>query len=408
MMMKSIKLVEGWSVILMITVLIIGGSTHGIIAQFSYEFNALMDIELSASNAENNSTYNAKGDAQLEITEINLINKLKFGPQWAFNARFLLSRNMYDKLKKKSLPQLNVQWISKKRKVGATLGSFVNPFGLFNQSQLSTERTFVNLPLTHTYFTNISDMIGYVPNWGNDTEILINGKAVQASSNLNYGGYSTGLMMSWNIKPGKLNWKVALVNGASGMQEQLSDPLNFGAISRIQYRPTYFWEQGLSVSYGSFMVDSDISYLLPNSLDYRQSVIGTDFKFGQGHFEVSGEIMAIQHTVPMFIEESGVFDLNAKAVKVNNLAGYIDMKYEPPFLQGSYFAYRFDRISFGDDPSGNLEQWDDNVMRHSLALGYHINKYFLVRIDGSTQNIDTDIGGDGAYKSLRVSLTIHY
>ncbi len=94
---------------------------------------------------------------------------------------------------------------------------------------------------------------------------------------LYYGGYSAGTMFSWNIKPAKINWKIALVTGASNLRQRFTDPLHFGVVSRLKIQPTYFWEQGFSISHGSFLRNSEVGSQLNDLHKFRQTVIGTDY-----------------------------------------------------------------------------------------------------------------------------------
>ena len=230
-------------------------------AQVIFKFNAIADVELSKAGDKSHYYYNEidqeEIDYRLGISNINLLSKLKFNTNWSINTRLLFERDKGKKLKKFKIPELNIRWLSKNRKVTITLGSFANPFGSFNEKQLSIKRNFIGLPLAYSYYTNISTKIGFVKDLGDKTKIPLDGEIQWGSSLLYYGGYTVGTSVTWNIKPSKVVWKIALVNGAPNQQLQFSDPINWGIISRLKLQPTYFWEQGISFSHGTFL-ESDI------------------------------------------------------------------------------------------------------------------------------------------------------
>lgn len=378
-------------------------------SKVAFNYQALVDLEFSTAGPLShyfyNEIHNEYTDPRIGISAVNLLGELKWGEQWKVNSRVLLERELGQKLQQLRLPQLNLQWLSKERDYGITAGRFINPFGAFNQRQLSTQRNFISLPLAYSYYVNISDRIGFYPNMGDIAKFQVDNEVQWGSPMLYYGGYATGLMFSWEIEPGKVNWKTALVSGASNLSTQFSAPLHLGFVSSLRLQPTYYWEQGISLSTGSFLQDSEFSTDLESLGQYRQTLVGTDFKLGSGFFEVSGEIILAFYKVPSFDIASESF-LDAEGVSLTGIASYLDVKYEPPFAPGSYIAYRIDRLGFNQSTFYE-EAWDNPVLRHTLALGYEINAYLLVRTMVSTQNTDQKNWGD-QQRSLRLSLTAFY
>jgi len=379
-------------------------------AQPTLQWNALLDVEMSKGGAQSHFYYNEidenNKDARIGLSQLNLVGKLVITPNWQLNGRFLLERDRGQKLDRLVVPQLNLQWLASKRKFGFTIGSFTNPFGSFNSQQLSIDRNFVGLPLAYSYYVNISDKIGFVENLGDITEINIDEERQWGGTNLYYGGYSTGALFSWTIKPSKINWKLAVVTGATNLQKRFTDPLHLGIISRLKLQATYFWEQGFSFSHGSFLRDSEVSSTIDQLKKYRQTLLGTDFKLGVGFVEFSGEIIAAFYKTPVFLpDENRLLDTPAH---LSNVSAYLDTKYELPFLQGSYLAYRIDRMTFGaSEGYATNGAWDNAIWRHTLAAGYRFNEYFLARFAFSTQRV-ANKDWDKTQRTLRLVLTAHY
>lgn len=382
-------------------------------AQSAFSFNALADLELSRAGEKSHYYYNEidqeHTDWRLGISQLNLIGKWRPDSNWSFNVRFLLERDKGQKLDRFSTPQLNIQWLSGNRKFGATVGYFPNPFGSFNSRQLSTQRNFIGLPLAYAYYGNISPGIGYMPGMGDITKVMVDGQVQWGGSMLYYGGYTAGAMFSWNIRPAKVNWKVAIVNGAANTTDRFSKPISWGVVTRLKLQPAYFWEQGVSLSHGSFMQESEVSTQLAQLGTYTQTLIGTDFKVGTGFFEFSGEVIGAFYRVPQFESETGTFEMvsTEDPLNVSSLSAYLDVKYEIPMIQGSYVAYRIDHLGFGKPGDATSGHWDNRVLRHSLAIGYHLNRYLLGRMAVSTQHVDQK-PWDTTQRTFRFVLTAHY
>ena len=266
------------------------------LAQPLLEFNALADLEFSIAGDKSHFYYNEidqdHTSARLSIYQLNLIGKVILNKHWSFSTRLMLQKEKGRALKEFKIPQLSIQWLSKSRNIGVLLGRFINPFGAMNQKQLSIDRNFVGLPLAYAYYTNISEQLGYVKDLGDITKIPLGGIIQWGLPNLYFDGYTTGTLLSWNIMPSKVSWKLALSLGASNVQDQFSAPLQYGIISRLKLQPTYFWEQGVSFSYGTFLRENTITSILSDLHRYLQTLVGTDFKVGSGFLKYRENLSA--------------------------------------------------------------------------------------------------------------------
>lgn len=381
--------------------------------QTQVTFNFLSDIELSKAGEKSHYYYNEidqdNTDWRIGFSQLNVLAGLKFNSNWSINSRFLLEREEGQKLKKFTVPQLNVNWISDKRKYGFTIGLFNNPFGSFNQKQLSTKRNFIGSPLAYSFYQNISPKIGFHPDMGDVVKIPIEGNIQWGSSMMYYGGYVSGAMWSWNIKPNKASLKVAVVSGAALNRNPSFSMKNFGLSSRLRLRPKYFWEQGFSFHIGTFGESSAFNVPTNTLSIFSQTVVGTDFKFGKGYIEISGEVIGSQYKVPIFNSDDMAFitETLEDPFTLNSLSGYIDLKYEFPFLVGGYMSIRTDHLRFGTFENLNRE-WDNNVIRHSFAIGYDISSSILVRMSYSVQDVENKDAWDNKQNTFRLMLTAHY
>ena len=113
-------------------------------SQTQLQFNILGDVGFSMAGSKSHYYYNGidqdHTDARVKPMQLNLIAKLSFSNNWSFNSRVLLEGDKDVRFDKFSVPQLNLQWLSGKRKFGFTAGTFTNPFGSLTRS-LKTQAT---------------------------------------------------------------------------------------------------------------------------------------------------------------------------------------------------------------------------------------------------------------------------
>lgn len=378
-------------------------------AQINIKINALADIGFSMAGSQSHYYYNGIDKAhttpRVKLSQFNLFSTVNLNDNWSINTRLLIEQDKNVGFDKVSVPQFNVEWLSSKRKISITAGNFNNPFGSNNEDQLSTERDFIGLPLAYSYYVNVSDRIGYLEGLGDINNPMIDGVGQWGSTILYYGGYSTGTLMSWNIVPTKVNWKLALTTASSNAQQRISDPLSFTVVSRLKIQPSYFWEQGFSISHGSYMQRSEVSNQINEIGQFKQTIIGTDYTLGRGFFELSGELIWTKYSTPNFISDTREFVPN-QVQDINSTSSYLDIKYEAPAIPGSFIAYRFDALFF-NKTNTIPQQWDNDVIRHSIALGYDINQHILVRTMFSTQQVENK-QWDKTQRTFQLMLTMHY
>lgn len=347
--------------------------------------------------------------------QVNLIGGY-YAKEWRVQGRLLWERNLGRKFNVLKVPLLNIQWAPTDKDFQLTAGRFINPFGSFNPRQLPKQRNFIGRPLAYDYYVNISDKIGYLENMGDLAKVPVDGSVQWGSTLLYYGGYSTGFLFHWAVDPVKVNWDVALVNNASLGRVGFTDPIHLGLISRLSVKPVNFWNQGFSLSHGSFLRDSEFGNSIDNFRQYRQTLVGTDYKVGLRDFEFLGEIIWMLYHTPAFDADASGFRTNGEAVNLSGLSAYLDVKYILPFLARSYIAYRIDTIQFGklDDGAYQNDQWDKAVFRHALAFGYELPAIgelpvrLLLRAYASAQRVEDKKAWEGKQNVFRLMLTIYW
>lgn len=290
----------------------------------------------------------------------------------------------------------NVTWADPNRSHSISVGRFLTPFGFYSTRNLTIDRTFVELPLSYSYYVSISDEYGY---WDNARYLSNYSSDEGLMTSVYFGLYATGLRWDWEIKENELNLQTAYTTVSLGSSRNYSNLANSAVTSRLVYNPNIEWQIGLNASYGSFMQLSPSdngSLRYDNALEqYRQTLVGTDIRFGLGFWEVIGEVIYSSWHVPAYLEnQSGfVFEPGSNKLRnydLSNIGMNIDVRFEPPFLTGSYFALRFDHLNFIEKSPFNQNQygtidWDKDKYRVSGALGYKLSRNVEVKILASEQ-----------------------
>jgi len=347
-------------------------------------------------------------DGSLFLREANLLGGLQLGNGFSAHTRVQLRRRFGRELRQVRVLQALLRWEREDRKVRVELGRFLSPFGGFSQRPLPQDRDLISAPLPYSYYLNISDRVGYSPDLQGLSVIMVDSIPDWGAPMAYPDGYATGLKAHWSPQPDTLEFTLALTQAAPISQRNRSMPLHPTLIGRVQAQPTYFWQQGLSVSYGGFLQQTSSNALLETLSSYRQFMLGTDVKLGTGYWELKGELMSAWHRVPVFLADSQEFVLRGnQAPWLHALAGYVDVKAEFPFLVGAYAIYRVGWISPTDSrvslPGG--DSWNSSVQRHTIGLGYQITRFLLFKTAYSWQ-----FAADRAWEfdHWRSSLTLYF
>lgn len=388
------------------------------LALFSYsglaqiQLNGSLRLEVPSGGSDSsfltNEINNEFRNPHLAIAQINAFLFAPISDQFFFEGRVQMDVWGTGELNPPRVTLANITWDNPDNNYTISAGRFVSPFGFYSKRQLATDRVFVATLLGYDYFINISDQRGFWPQAGNS------GTYTQTDVGLTtayFGGYATGAKTFWEIEPNKWTLEVAITNGTPATQLDYSNLANIAGIARLTYKPAIYWEQGLSLSYGNFMELDQVNQGVrqDNPLEqYRQFIAGIDFKFGYSYFEVVGEVIYSNWSVPSFNNGFFRFDEGNQLAEYNlsNAAANIDIKYEIPRLTGSYVAVRAERLQFfeaNDPQSDNSIKWDDDVTRLTGVAGYKISRNIIGKVSYSDQT-----PFDGSKYALRIQVSAFF
>ena len=365
------------------------------------EINGLLDVEFSKGGKDSDFYLNGIAsdfkETHVAINQLNLFLFSQISDAWSVNVRLQFDTWVSGELNPLRLSLAEIVWEPPDDRIRIDAGRFVNPFGLYSQRQLSIQNSFVNTPLAYGYGLNMTNQHGYIFNY--DSVSIDPGGYGYGTGKLTtiaYYGYSTGLMFSWLIVPEVLNLDLAITNVAPTSQKQYTNLNNLGGIARLSIQPAIFWQQGISFATGSFMESGDVNKDYTDLNKFKQTVYGTDWIIAYTYFEISGEFIYAVWNVPGY--DQAWFetdnDGNLKEFKLENYSYYIDLKYEPSFVPGSYLAVRYEELKFLEynetqgyyqTEPGMQFNWGDDIRRYSIAFGYKFSPNILFKIAYSDQ-----------------------
>ncbi len=379
------------------------------------EFNGTLDLSVAKGGKDSrfitNEINNEYRNLHMAIYQLNLFAFAQVTDDFFVNSRIQWDIWGTGKLNAARITLAMIGWEPEESAWSLSIGRYISPFGLYPKRILSADNLFTQAPLGYGYFINISDERGYWPKAGNSG---IYGPNDVGLTTVYFGGYNTGFLASWIIVSELFNIDFALTNAAIASQKDYTNLANMGGIVRFGFQPFIYWQQGISISYGSFMQRAGVNTLYDDLQQYTQSVIATDLILAHSYFELSGEFIYSVWDVPMFTGTDFIKDDDNQLKKFNlqNYAAYADFKYEPPFFTGYYIALRYDILRFLDSKdiedvnSKDYNPWDNNVTRYSLAMGYKFARAVLLKVaymNQTTKNLDPDPDDDTIIAILTVS-----
>ena len=362
------------------------------------EVNGLVDFEVSQGGKDSNYGVNEiSGDYKkphLAVNQMNLFVFSQINEEFSVNMRLQFDTWATGTLNQLRLSLAELTWEPPEGSIRVSVGRFVNPFGLYPQRQLSIQNTFVNTPLAYGYAINITDQHGFYNSTGSGYTYGYGGSASKLTT-ISYAGYTTGALFSWLIIPELLNLDLAVTNVALTSQKQYTMLHNAAGIFRMTFQPLIYWQQGISFSHGSFMESAADNYDYGNLQQFTQTVAGTDWVIAYTYFELSGEFIYTFWKVPGYDTDGFKVDVNGDlgVFDLENYSYYVDLKYELPFLPGSYVAARYEEMKFKKyiHPATIEEMavnpWDEDIRRYTVGIGYKFSPNIQLKIAYSDQRL---------------------
>lgn len=373
-------------------------------AQIGVQWAANVDLELSkageSSSYIRNEINSQATDWSFDVARIQGQLDFIFSKRLSLHSHFLLQRRagfrngVFQNVDNYTLKvaQLALDWTNEKRNVQVLLGRIQNPFGYWYKRQSFKDRAILSAPLMYSYFINVSPQLGFVPSLGEENEVLVNGSREVGISNLYNRGYRNGFAVLLG-KETDLQFTLSAYNGNAGSRKTTTNPFLWNVVTKLTYPINYTLKVGVSYLHGTFLKDNSV-----NINDFRQSIYSLNLVYSQQYWSIESELFLSNYRTPVYDLDNDTFvesNENIQEISLNNLSYYSTFKYEPPWLSGAFFAYRFDALLFGEDPTSlQIRDWDDDVIRHSFGAGYKILRDLSIRLSYSTQQVDDGVDMD--------------
>jgi hypothetical protein len=383
------------------------------------EINGTADVEVGVGGKDSEFIVNEIASEfyhpHMSISQLNLFLFSPLTANFSFNMRLQFDTWGSGKLNNARLTLAMLNWESDGSAINLGIGRYINPFGLYPRRNLAADNLMAQAPLVYGYFINMSDIRGFWPALGNTGTY---GTDDVGMTTVYFGGYNTGGLFSWIISPNRVNLDIALANQALASTAAYTNLTNAAAITRLGIQPLIFWQQGFSASYGSFLQrDPQVNAIYDDLHTYRQLVVGTDLILAFSYFELSGEFIYSLWNVPAYNKtDTSYIEISIGVpaeFELQNYGAYADLKIEPPFLTGSYLAFRYDILRFKeyDHPNtsvrASINPWDYDVNRYSVAVGYKFARSVLLKIAYSDQQTNDPNVGENLY-TIRGILTVSF
>jgi adenylate cyclase len=266
------------------------------------------------------------------------------------------------------IEQAFVRWtLLESRSLHLQAGKFVSPFGAYNQRHDSAADPFIRPPVFHEYRTMICPGIAPGSNNGFIRWKFIPDEFRSTGAPVIWGvPYQAGVMLFGNV--GRFSFRAAAMNSApsSGPVQwdlDFNQEWNYSIVAHAGWHPIPELTLGVSFNYGPYSLE-DIEYDLAYGSginDYNQLMWGFNAEFTLGRTAVRAELIIDTWEVPNVIDNP------------RDISYYLEMSVK--FLPGLYGALRYSAIHFNkiSYSNGEKEQWDYNVQRLQMGLGYRFS-----------------------------------
>jgi len=330
------------------------------------------------------------------VEEFNLDVFAPLSDNFFIEARTQVKNDAQGKLAPPKLVLANATYSPLDKQYFIQGGKIIMPFGFYPSRQLQIDRTFVDYPMSYSYSIFISRERGW---WKGTRGKYVETQVDYGVQNIFYGGYTTGLMYGWEND--KSTVRLAMANESiTGYDASTNQTL--GGIARFTHSPSAYFTFGLSATHGSFMhstAANDSVFSESDLSEFTQTALGGDFQIGFTFFEIIGEATFSNWQVPglaLTEQTGGEIDRrylrdnsgDIEKLSLSNLAANIDLKFEPPFFTGGYFAVRYDQMTFFDADSDELGSfmWDYDNTRITGVIGYKLDRNVLFKLSLSEQD----------------------
>ncbi len=328
----------------------------------------------------------------LSIYQLNVFGSAVIDDEFFFDTRVQFDKWQTGTLNAPRIAQVSATWRPNEAGYSITAGRFISPLGLYPKRQLQSQNNVVNMPLAYSYYTQISETVGFWPPPPTASQFLTTDSGLTTAY---YGGYLTGAMAELVIVPHTLTLIGGITNTTPGSLQNYLNTDAWNVLAKVQYKPTAMIDLGIGVSTGKYIRrTSRNDSIFSEANRARQTLIVADLVLANGYWEVSGEFLYSLWNTPKF--SRGRFIQNADRslfmADMANYGWYLDARYEPPFASGLFLTARWEGVRFANyvNEAGQTIAWENTFpsTRYTVGIGYKLSRGMQVKAAGSYQTLD--------------------
>ncbi|WP_421775156.1 hypothetical protein [Gracilimonas sp.] len=260
-----------------------------------------------------------------------------------------------------------------------TAGRFVTPYGAYSNRVLSSDNSFVHLPLSHASGLPISKTRGTLYSQ------VDYGEDITGLTMVYQRMYTQGIMVGNRLgDTGWLRYNLAATLAAASSHFEYGEHASPAFTGRIVLQPVIWGSLGLSLSHGSYMKRDDVNISLSDDelAGYKQTLFGSDIELSYHYFTFLASYNWSKWEAP-YLDSVGtsISRLWEDEVQVHHISSELVMDF--PFLPGAYAGIRAERLISGDlknnQSTYNYEQWTYDRDRIEFTTGFKLERNVVLK-----------------------------
>jgi hypothetical protein len=328
----------------------------------------------------------------LSIYQLNVFGSAMIDDEFFFDTRVQFDKWQTGTLNAPRIAQISATWRPKESDFSITAGRFISPLGLYPKRQLQSQTNVVNMPLAYTYYTQVSETLGFWPPPPTVNQFFTTDSGLTTAY---YGGYLTGAMAEWAVIPNTLTCIAGITNTTPGSLQNYLNTDAWNILAKVQFKPSAMIDVGVGISTGRYMRRTSRNDSIFTEANHAtQTLIVADIVLGTGYWELSGEFLYSLWNTPKFVRGRFIQNADRSLFMANmaNYAWYLDARYEPPFASGMFLSARWEGVRFAHytNETGQSIPWENTFpsTRYTMGLGYKLSRGVQLKAAGSYQTLD--------------------
>jgi len=301
---------------------------------------------------------------------------------------------------------ININWVPLSNSdLTVSAGRFVIPYGAYSNKFLSSDNSFVHLPLSHASGLPVSKTRGILYE---DVEYAPD----ETGMNMVYQRmYTQGIKVQNNLGENNFfSYNLALTLASASSFFEYGKHNKPAITGRLSLHPAIWMDMGLSFSYGAFMKRDSVNNIISdkNLSKFDQTLIGGDLKLTYLYYTLYAEYNWSQWNAP-YINGNSISGNSYISQFANASHFSMELIVDFYFLPGAYSGLRYENLWSGDlKDEGNYSynnygKWTYNRDRIEIVFGYKLERDLIMKVSYLTSG-DNGPGLDDNVFTVQLSV----